>query len=623
MQSNLYLSYLLFFLAIPSTVWANSLQPVAPPEAVAAATRSLATSMREFSGATVTGFRPLYIPGTQRVAFYEARLVDGRTLAERGGIIVEPSGRVVQIRPGVPTVITELQRKADAKEFFVSRFGPGYYTAVDSRGQMLAEKGRMPRILADQFSQDLLKTAESYRTSREPRPHEETIPASRIRNPLNAGEAYIEMVRNYEKYFLNTPVVPTALRFDAPDIEGGGGSGEPGTPTPGGGGSTGTGATYYDAIGHNRAFAFNQVEPDHALNTAGYYSGCGPTGFTNLMLWHDRDWAPALLSGPFLDPADNKWRYSSDYITWLQLHLRDYLGTFESTAQQGATMPWNMHLGYVYNKENLAHSADAKEVWALPASAGAVALADSMIRTYGKPVLLGYRIGGSWLGLHYDIAYRMMVNGFDGRRFFLTYADPNSWVAEEDIYYASSAFDYRSVGNHYGYNRSMESGFDGWFKSNLNGGSSAVRLRQTDAQNGTAYLRLAAPQGNTQRAWKVVNLNAAGVIARSQSFWYRSTANIAGAVYIRSKAASDDSGSFPAGSILKVVQLPPAATWTEIKITIPTTASYTMELMMPAALGQNASMDFDNFSVWSSYKQQPEPKQPCTPKYPDGCELEF
>ncbi len=96
------------------------------------------------------------------------------------------------------------------------------------------------------------------------------------------------------------------------------------------------------------------MAPNDPINTnKGFYSGCGGQAFLTLFDWHDINVTPTLLTG---DPSDSAFPQSA---VAMQLNgLRDYLGTFESFSDMGATTPWGMVEGVDYAHFQLNHSAD-------------------------------------------------------------------------------------------------------------------------------------------------------------------------------------------------------------------------------------------------------------------------
>lgn len=390
---------------------------------------------------------------------------------------------------------------------------------------------------------------------------------------------------------------------------------------PGNGGSVADGASQASSesfrVAQTGWASFNQLAPNDPLNTnKGFYSGCGGQAFLTLFNYHhiNRRGGTALVMGDPVDP-----NYPLTTVAMYLNGLRDWLGTFESFSDLGATWPSNMTEGVDYARFELNHYSDWVMAYNLPGATNPLAgkMVRDMVAIYGKPMIIGYLSD-----FHYDVVSEVRtVNG--NRQFHIGLTD-GKWINENDVFFAGGAFDFRRVDNAAGYTHGFEHGFNGWYyKANGNASITPV-LRATDAQQGSAYARMSTSGNSAPSLWKRIDVANMPVM----HFVVTARVRVSGPVSVTIQARDTDgkpASEAPTGVQLAGVDVTDTAgEWQTVSFKVPHVSAFNFQVIYPSVIGKSAVVDVDNLEVIPVFKQQPPAKQPCIkgkPGLDEGCDI--
>ncbi|MFN3326420.1 MAG: hypothetical protein ACK5AZ_23225 [Bryobacteraceae bacterium] len=114
------------------------------PEQLQLAARNLVETKPDLAGAIVADWKPLYAPQSDRIVYWEARFVMGRTGEAKGGAIIHTGGEVVEFTTAGPTNFEQMSRLTGGKPFRMVRFGPAYMAAENDRGERIGGRAASP-----------------------------------------------------------------------------------------------------------------------------------------------------------------------------------------------------------------------------------------------------------------------------------------------------------------------------------------------------------------------------------------------------------------------------------------------------------------------------------------------
>jgi hypothetical protein len=607
--------YRIYLIATFAVASAFAQEIPAPPAAVQVAGRGFLRAMKELPNASFSSWYPLYAPATTRVAFWEGRITTPAA-AESGYAIFRADGYLAEYSPKGAPLTSNVLRMAGSRAVRISRFGPHYLAAVNAQGQRMFGDGQFPKLMIDNLTGMPLPPENVLGGTRDgdkfiPKPMDKW----QVRAWATEEVAFQDYVANYTRWFENPPQPATPLDLfgkvqslmDPNPFD----DKKDGATTDGATQNKDESATLA-MLGWRR---WDQLQPNDPLNTdKGYASGCGGQSFLTLFNWHDINVTPQLLIG---DPSQenypdvNKAMYMND--------LREWLGTFESFGDLGATAPWNMTEGVDYARFKLGHYTDWVMAYNSIVSSGlAGSLVRDMVTIYGKPMIIGY-----WSDVHYDVVDEVKtVNG--ARQFHIRFGENGKWINEADIFFAGGAFDFRSIGNAAGYNHGFEHGMNGWHYDVTGGAKLTVRLRDTEAFQGTGFARLFSKGNNLPRLWKRIDAGNGGIT----HYEVKARVRVAGSATAWVQARGTEgmpATSLPNGPILASATRTPLAdnVWQEVTLTVPYVPSFNFEVQFLTAPGVPGHVDVDALDVRAVFKEQPPVKLPCImgkPGLDEGCD---
>jgi hypothetical protein len=607
------------------------------PEATRINASNFVSTDSEFAGAVISRFTPIYAPRTQNVYYYEAKAIDARSGENRGFLIVTLGGRVIEFSAQGPSFSDIfLDRKIDNPKMV--RFGGHYMIAEGTRGEILSEIGDFPTMLID-VNGGLLRTPPV--TDSRPSVDASGNPVApvntrTIRKYSSQREAYDDYVLNYDIYFAAShPPTELPLWKDGagPDPDGG----KPAT-------YGGADVNWY-AVGHDKTTYFGQLSPADPANTGTnlfgfpYWSGCGPTAFLNLFVWHTLNWFPAKDEFVFgaVPPVPPQEALPAAAKALYLNELRDQLGTFNTPfTTAGATFPWDMDQGYDYAKKRFYKSYDRNYGYALPHSSDAPVVAARAIRDFAKPAIVGY-----WADIHYDVAYilKQHVDSYfwidaptSAQQVCIATADANhtsraacgklgTWVIGDDMFYGSFAFDFRD--ELLGENSNFESGSAFWLSKLTGDGAYSSVLKDTKAGKGLGFAKLTSSTGNDQTLWRSAAVPVNGVSKYSVTALVSAPNGAQGQLRVREFSLLDTTGlSVPAGKVLASVGFFALPGWTEVSLSVPSGFAgnkVTVEFVNQAHPGQPSELRLDRARLRPVWADQTPPPAPCFAKNDLGC----
>lgn len=529
--------------------------------------------MPDFKGAVVAGTTPVYAPRSQRIVYYEIKLISPNGMP-MGYLLLTPDGAIAEMRSKGLAKSDELARKTQVRPFKMIRFTPHFVTAEDSSGRVVAEIGTRPRVFTDQFLAGLQGSPSQAISSFQP----VSIlkgDASYYRQYASFDTAYADFAANYDKLFLKTLPPPQQQGTSSVAIPG---------------------VQYVEAIGHSFTSRMKQLHPGDPLNDKSWASGCGPTAVFNMLAWHDGNWVPSLLTG---SPVAGTGEYTEVGKANYTKMLRDVMGTWGTPSNEGATFPWDMIHGLMHKETNGGYKVEKYSAWRLPSDMTAYTHVRNAIRDLGKPAIVGY-----WSDVHYDLVYKYV----DMWGSLMFYADLDSedgvWINPGDLFYVAVVYNYEPKGSLIN-NGSFEAGNYEW----AGGGSRGITLRNTSSHQGLAHGWIGSSNGASGNLTRFFPYQA-NAISYNAEAWVKAPAG----AKVWMKVLNSDM------SVHRSVNAPAGlGMWTKIQLTgIAQSSSFRMlTIMVEAGAGNNVTL-VDSVRIVPVMPTGGSGTQPCIPNKPGG-----